>query len=613
MHRVLIRAPLAGAVFFAILGTTALPLAAQTTQPVILNDVLYGTSRANAAESVFHIRGDASTVTAATKLGSTWAENFLQGIQFDNTDGFRHAHFGNALAVDFGTAANGGSIFNLETRRTAGSGTPGLAQPVFDFPTYNQTNPPLTISRFGNVAVSPKNNRLAFGGTDSGSIYVLDYNNGTTPGTGVGASISNGRELTGALTTGSTSNTYSAAWLDNDTFLILNHPTNGAATAESTLKRVTIQPNGTLNAPTDVATISFGAGTAAFSSLAYEPNLSPYVYVALSQFTTATTNRLLVLDPNNNFAQVGSFDFSTTMNTGREIAFDSKGNLVWGVFGNTSSNPLGGSIDKIVGANVIANISNGGNTDYFTQDQQAALSAQFSGLDVAASLLDYQFNDVTVDVRDRKSVVRYFPGTVANPKFDIRDRLFTGYNFGDWLGTGSAITSTDARLDPDGNKAVGYVDAADLEVIGTEWFGVLVDGPATLVRYTYFGDTDLNGFVDGDDYARADNGFNTGLGDEWFEGDFDYNGFVDGDDYALIDNAFNTQDGTIGRAIAYITGEDRNRDTMNALPLQKVVEHFDEFGLGYANSFLSAIPEPTGAIAPGLAALLGLTPRRRRV
>jgi hypothetical protein len=65
-----------------------------------------------------------------------------------------------------------------------------------------------------------------------------------------------------------------------------------------------------------------------------------------------------------------------------------------------------------------------------------------------------------------------------------------------------------------------------------------------LVKYTYYGDADFNGLVDGDDYARADNGYNTGLGG-WFNGDADGNGWIDGDDYALIDNAFNTQGATL--------------------------------------------------------------------
>ena len=54
------------------------------------------------------------------------------------------------------------------------------------------------------------------------------------------------------------------------------------------------------------------------------------------------------------------------------------------------------------------------------------------------------------------------------------------------------------------------------------------------------GDTDLNGVVNFDDYARIDAGFNNNRSG-WFNGDFDYNGVINFDDYALIDLAFNTQ------------------------------------------------------------------------
>jgi hypothetical protein len=67
-----------------------------------------------------------------------------------------------------------------------------------------------------------------------------------------------------------------------------------------------------------------------------------------------------------------------------------------------------------------------------------------------------------------------------------------------------------------------------------------------LLKYTYFGDTDVNGKVDGGDYARTDNGFNMQIAGSWTDGDFNYDGPVDGADYALIDNAFIMQGGVLG-------------------------------------------------------------------
>src|ERR1019366_8740561 len=61
-----------------------------------------------------------------------------------------------------------------------------------------------------------------------------------------------------------------------------------------------------------------------------------------------------------------------------------------------------------------------------------------------------------------------------------------------------------------------------------------------LIKYTYYGDTNLDGQVDGSDYARIDNGYIMGLSG-WSNGDFNYDNQINGSDYTLIDNAFNTQ------------------------------------------------------------------------
>ncbi len=74
---------------------------------------------------------------------------------------------------------------------------------------------------------------------------------------------------------------------------------------------------------------------------------------------------------------------------------------------------------------------------------------------------------------------------------------------------------------------------------------------AVLAKYTYFGDANLNGRVDGTDYTLIDNGFGShGTLTGWSNGDFNYDGVIDGSDYSLIDNAFNTQSATIAGVAA---------------------------------------------------------------
>ncbi len=80
------------------------------------------------------------------------------------------------------------------------------------------------------------------------------------------------------------------------------------------------------------------------------------------------------------------------------------------------------------------------------------------------------------------------------------------------------------------------------------------DGQSTvntdvLIKFTYYGDANLNGVVDSGDYTMIDNGFGMSL-TGWVNGDFNYDGFIDGSDYSLIDNAFNTQGGTLAARAA---------------------------------------------------------------
>jgi hypothetical protein len=133
------------------------------------------------------------------------------------------------------------------------------------------------------------------------------------------------------------------------------------------------------------------------------------------------------------------------------------------------------------------------------------------------------------------------------------------------------------------------------------------------VKYTWYGDTDLNGKVNFDDYVRTDNGFNNHLSG-WFNGDFDYNGVVNFDDYVLIDLAFNTQSGTLGRALAFLDGSDASERGMDGAALRRVQQHVAEFGSDYAKHCAAAVPEPAGILTACGVALSAMTraPHRRR-
>jgi hypothetical protein len=74
--------------------------------------------------------------------------------------------------------------------------------------------------------------------------------------------------------------------------------------------------------------------------------------------------------------------------------------------------------------------------------------------------------------------------------------------------------------------------------------GVSASGSDVKVLYTYAGDADLNGKLDGDDYFILDShalpqAIQAYFG--WWNGDFDYNGKINGDDYFILDSNLGRQ------------------------------------------------------------------------
>ena len=76
-----------------------------------------------------------------------------------------------------------------------------------------------------------------------------------------------------------------------------------------------------------------------------------------------------------------------------------------------------------------------------------------------------------------------------------------------------------------------------------------VDANSVVVKYTYNGDTNLDGRIDAADYFRIDQGF-LSAGSTYRDGSFDYDTTVNGDDYYLIDTAFLHQTGALAVSAA---------------------------------------------------------------
>jgi autotransporter-associated beta strand protein len=162
-----------------------------------------------------------------------------------------------------------------------------------------------------------------------------------------------------------------------------------------------------------------------------------------------------------------------------------------------------------------------------------------------------------------------------------------GFNGGGWNGS-AGIISASAAADSRHLTAVGIATGL------TSFEGSTVGSTDVLIKYTYYGDANLDGAVDGSDYTLIDAGFNSQHSASpltgWQNGDFNYDGVIDGSDYTLIDNAFNTQGSTLGTN-----------------PSALIASSTAQLSGGS-----SAVPEPATIGLLGFGAA-GLSARRRRV
>ncbi len=168
-----------------------------------------------------------------------------------------------------------------------------------------------------------------------------------------------------------------------------------------------------------------------------------------------------------------------------------------------------------------------------------------------------------------------------------------GYAGGRWDGSLGLVSSA-ATADPGHRTTVGVILNAATPGSATPLYPTFDGQPAAatdvLAAYTYYGDANLDGKVDGQDYARIDAGYASRVTaaplSGWYNGDFNYDGRIDGSDYTLIDNAFNLQSGSLD---------------VTAIVADRTAE------------VAAAVPEPAavGIVTAGAAGAIGRRRRRR--
>jgi autotransporter-associated beta strand protein len=188
----------------------------------------------------------------------------------------------------------------------------------------------------------------------------------------------------------------------------------------------------------------------------------------------------------------------------------------------------------------------------------------------------------TLDITNNQIIIDY-GSPATDPIASIESWIKSGYAGGSWTGTG--ITSSMAASNS-GSYGIGYADSADS------------GNPADLasgtieIMYTLLGDANLDGKVNGADFAIMAANFNQG-GKSWDQGDFNYDGNVNGADFTLLAKNFN---------------QSATQSAVAAADLAAL----DAFAAANGIS-LSNVPEPASAALAVMIGIGALSRRRRKI
>jgi autotransporter-associated beta strand protein len=140
----------------------------------------------------------------------------------------------------------------------------------------------------------------------------------------------------------------------------------------------------------------------------------------------------------------------------------------------------------------------------------------------------------------------------SNVLATVTNQTRQGFDGGTWNGAGGIVSSTAAGSGQH-LTALGVIQnnqsGIALFTASHQFEGITPGVADILTKFTYYGDANLSGNVDGSDYSLIDNGYLEHL-TGWYNGDFNYDGVVNGSDYTLIDNAFNSQGAQLTASIA---------------------------------------------------------------
>jgi hypothetical protein len=135
-----------------------------------------------------------------------------------------------------------------------------------------------------------------------------------------------------------------------------------------------------------------------------------------------------------------------------------------------------------------------------------------------------------LDLADNDLIVDY---AGASPLAPVQSWLTSGSNGGAWNGQGGINTSAGTA-----SRGLGFAEASEVFANFPATFsGVPVDNTAVLVKYTFYGDTNLDGTVNVVDFNKLAANFGQSPR-RWAHGNFDYDADVDVADFNRLASNF---------------------------------------------------------------------------
>ncbi len=171
--------------------------------------------------------------------------------------------------------------------------------------------------------------------------------------------------------------------------------------------------------------------------------------------------------------------------------------------------------------------------------------------ETAASLASLSITNGSLDLNDNDLVIHY----TTSPAATIRSYLVSGVNQGNWNGPG--IDSSAAHNDASFLTGLGYLD----------------NGSTLTIQYTYYGDNNLDGVVNGADFQMLLDGLVATNAGSWSQGDYTYDGKVDlGNDFDLFLVGFLHNGGVLGDLAPIVVADTQLSASQRAQLLSVVPE-----------------------------------------